>query len=460
MATLRFYNDIVNEQQKLCMESWGEGESICYKDIQEFLAQIPEDDQTIDIRLHCRGGDCCEGWAMYDALRRSGKSISATVEGECSSMATIILLAAPLERRSAMQNVRICIHNPEIDGWPYTDCPARLTADNLDGIIEQLKTQSKTLREEQERILDLYVERTGANRKALQSLMDKDTYIDAERAQELGFISAILTPTTASKTNPNSSSNKNRFMARQKTNAQAARPSAFARFLNRVGIASIRAQVVTAANGDELTVEREDGDPQVGDVAYPDGSYVLDDGTTIVVEGELITAITEPAASADPDPDPASTAAPSAKDIIELLTDPEEIRSIVEELSAKLAELDPESTQNDIEQTVAELQAKVAELEATIQEQTVQLEASKAEAEQMSAQIAADKPIVDKVNAAGGMNWLDHVLAMSSTFNPSNRRFVTSRGSAEPSDAGEETKTQKALRERREAAARKRAARQ
>ena len=39
-------------------------------------------------------------------------------------------------------------------------------------------------------------------------------------------------------------------------------------------------------------MEREDGDPQVGDKAYPNGTYTLDDGTIIVVEDELISSIT------------------------------------------------------------------------------------------------------------------------------------------------------------------------
>ena len=80
---------------------WEGIDGICFKDIDGFLASMKPDDDEVDIRIHCRGGDCVEGWAIYDKLRQSGKTISCTVEGECSSMATIILLAAPAERRHA-----------------------------------------------------------------------------------------------------------------------------------------------------------------------------------------------------------------------------------------------------------------------------------------------------------------------------------------------------------------------
>ncbi len=246
MAKLKIYSDIVDEEQKLCMESFGGPEGVCYKDVQEFIEAIPEDDNAIDIRLHCCGGDCGEGWAIYDALRRSGKTISATVEGECSSIASVILLAAPAERRYANKNMRMCLHNPAYE-YLMTDMPVRYTPDKLDALISDLEVQAKSLREEQDRILDLYVERTGANRKALQTLMDKDTFIDANRAQELGFITHILVPTTAHrfrKRNIKTKSN-NKTMAKPNPTAgtPAKKPSALSRFLAKAGLAGNSQQI-------------------------------------------------------------------------------------------------------------------------------------------------------------------------------------------------------------------------
>ena len=37
---------------------------------------------------------------------------------------------------------------------------------------------------------------------------------------------------------------------------------------------------------------KEEGEPQVGDAAYPDGEFIMPDGSTIVVEEGLITSIT------------------------------------------------------------------------------------------------------------------------------------------------------------------------
>lgn len=438
MAKLEVFNDIVNEEDKVFLREWCGTDGVCYKDIQEFISSIPDDDNAIDIHIHCRGGDCVEGWAIYDALRSSGKEISAYVEGECSSMATIILLAAPSERRYSQKHAHICIHNPAVD-WVDTDCYSRLTPDNLDKLASAVSNTADTLRKEQDKILDLYVERTGSEREELQALMDQDTFISADRAKELGFVSVILAPNTAKRKSKNNNKFTSKMAKPNKTKAKsvAVRNSVLDRLLAKAGLARLedlkmKAQVVTAADGSELTVDREDGDPQVGDVARPDGTYVLEDGTTIVVEGEVITSIEQPNDGAS-----------------DLSDDPEEIREQIAELQARLAELDPEA-EPVTEEQVEELQEQVDELQKTVDEQAEALKKAKVLS-------ANEKTILARVQKAGGIAWLDKVMNMRSTFTPQNRRFVEA-GSHSTAPANE-TKTQKAIRERREAAERKRAAR-
>ena len=105
MAKLFINKDIAADADK--MKYWLSGEDcVSFSDIQGFIDWIPSDDNRIDIELHSCGGDCVEGYAIYDALRASGKEISCKVVGCCASMATIILLAAPVERRSAVQHAQ------------------------------------------------------------------------------------------------------------------------------------------------------------------------------------------------------------------------------------------------------------------------------------------------------------------------------------------------------------------
>lgn len=423
MATLKIYNDIVGEEEKILMKYWDGIDGICYKDIQEFLNAMPEDDKVIDIRLHCRGGDCVEGWAIYDALRRSKKTIYTTVEGECSSMATIILLAAPLERRTSYKNAHFCIHNPAAT-YLDTDFPKRLTADSIDTITDQMKEQARLLRQEEDKMLNLYVQRTKATRGELIALLKRDTFIDTEKAIELGFISKTLVPNTASKKRQfiNSTSNKSKMAKEGKVRVERS-------LLNRVlamcglskieDVANMKAQEITSADGSVFTVEREEGDPQVGDTAYPDGTYVMDDGTTIKVENSIITEIIP----ADGGGDPNATA-----------LDENELLEKVDELEDKI---------DDQQEQIDQLEKEKDELE------------NKLEALKGARVLSEDeKYILAKATKAGGREWIDKVVGMSSTFTPQNRKFT--EGKNAPTG---ETPTQKALRERREKAAKKRAER-
>lgn len=454
MAKLQIYSDIVSSEEKVFLSDWGL-DGVCFKDIADFIGSIAEDDPDIDIRINCRGGSVVEGWAIYDALRHSGKNISATIEGECSSMATIILLAAPLERRKSYENAHICIHNPAVE-WIDTDCYSRLTADNLDKVTADVAKQAEALRAEQEKIVNLYVERTGADRATLQAIMDKDTYIDTKKAVELGFIASIVPPTTAKRTRIINSNFKT--MAKKDETVEV-KQSLFKRLLAMVGLSSlddmkIIDQVVTAADGREFTVERENGDPQVGDTAYPDGSYVLDDGTTIVIEGEVITNIIpegEAPAPQEPEPQeksettdecegapaPAEGEPATAGDGDEGGEDAPDPMETIEQLQEQVATL---------QQRVKELEQENEELRTQVSEQSQALNDAKLTDEQTQ--------ILDKVTSAGGLDWLESVMSMKSTFHAQNRRFVDhSVGNQAP--AGE-SKTQRAIREQRERAEAKR----
>ena len=106
MAILKIHSQINTADNVADLRYFGY-DGISYKDVDEFVTSIAEDDNEIELRLHCEGGVCTEGWAIYDRLRASGKEITAIVEGLAASMATVILRAAPKERRKAYENATL-----------------------------------------------------------------------------------------------------------------------------------------------------------------------------------------------------------------------------------------------------------------------------------------------------------------------------------------------------------------
>ena len=272
---------------------------MCFQDIDAFAASIPKDDDTIDMRIFCNGGSVVEGWAIYDRLRQSGKKITCTVEGKAASMATIIMLAAPKESRKAYENASFLLHNPWVPGWCLGD---QLNA-------KDLKNQSEEMQMWQDKMVDAYVERCGCDREEIQALMDKDIFISTSEALRLGLISSTVAPISASASKRNieqfiNSKQQNPKAMEKKTEVKA---SLLDKILAKLGVKTLeeaeqavaepqakaepKAMELNTADGQTLTVEREEGDPQVGDKASPDGTFEMPDGKTIVVENGVITDI-------------------------------------------------------------------------------------------------------------------------------------------------------------------------
>lgn len=298
MAKLRIYNDIDCQDNKFWYQ-WCGGDCVCFQDIDAFAASIPKDDDTIDMRIFCNGGSVVEGWAIYDRLRQSGKKITCTVEGKAASMATIIMLAAPKESRKAYENAAFLLHNPWVPGWALGD---QLNA-------KDLKDQAEEMQMWQDKMVNAYVERCECDREEIQALMDKDIFISTSEALRLGLISSTVAPISASASERNiesfiNSKQKNPKAMEKKTEVKA---SLLDKILAKLGVKTLeeaeqavaapqakeepKAMELNTADGQTLTVEREEGDPQVGDKASPDGTFEMPDGKTIIVQDGVITEI-------------------------------------------------------------------------------------------------------------------------------------------------------------------------
>ena len=272
MAKLLINKDIVADDDKMMKWYLTGSDGVSYTDIQSFLSSIDSLDNVIDIELHSCGGDTSEGYAIYDAIRATGKEISCTVVGRCASMASVILLSAPIERRKMYPHAKILIHSPYLSSYEG----------DID--LETIESIKSSLDAERERMIAVYIERTGVERSLIEAQMDKASWFGGETAKQLGFISEVLMPISA------------KF--NQKMSDVTVGKSWLDKLLAKAGYAKMEdakfaGMDLTTADGETLTVEREEGDAQVGDKATPDGEFVMPDGTTIVVVEGVITEIRE-----------------------------------------------------------------------------------------------------------------------------------------------------------------------
>lgn len=140
------------------------------------------DAKKITLNLDSPGGACNDGFTIYDAITATKATITANVIGLAASMASVIMLAAKTIRIA--ENGRVMIHR--VTGGAYGN------ADDLDAAAEVTKKF-------EDRIVALYVKRTGKAEDAIREFMKADlgTWFFGQEAVDAGFADELITGTKA-----------------------------------------------------------------------------------------------------------------------------------------------------------------------------------------------------------------------------------------------------------------------
>lgn len=329
-----FIQGIISPWQDKAAEDWGE---VNIKQVTQQIQDCANAEKLI-VHIHSPGGDVDEGFGIHDILVSSGKEIETRIEGLCASIATVIALAG--KTRLMTENSEFMIHNPW--GWGEGD------ADELQKYADQVKAM-------EDKIIDFYVAKTGADRNAISDMMDNESWLSAEKAKELGFITDIITTIKAvAKFNP-----KNTIIMNKKE-LESSIETMFDKLVKKIkdilpGARNIQALTVTTADGtvldfgeqvetaDEIT-EGMTATIQGGGV--PDGDYAMPDGATWTFENGTLTAMNAAEPSGDDD-----------EQMKALKAENETLKQQLEDANAKIATL--ETSINDFNNSLAEIKAQI-----------------------------------------------------------------------------------------------------
>lgn len=145
-------------------------EDVTPNDIKNELAKLKDVD-SINVYVNSPGGNVFAGVAIYNALKRFNKPITAYVDGIAASIASLIILAA--DKVVMPLNAMLMIHNP----WSCI-CGSALElrdhADKLEQITDSV-------------LITTYQAKTGITKEKLKDMLDKETWLSAEEAVALGF---------------------------------------------------------------------------------------------------------------------------------------------------------------------------------------------------------------------------------------------------------------------------------
>ena len=140
------------------------------------IKQIPNDTSVL-LRINSPGGSVIDGLAIYDAINRMPQKVTARIEGIAASMASVIALAA--DEVIMSENSLYMIHN--VWGGEVGDSDdLRKAADLMDKMGE--------------RLINIYVSKTGQTEEQIRSWMDEETWFNSSEAKEAGFINLVEEP--------------------------------------------------------------------------------------------------------------------------------------------------------------------------------------------------------------------------------------------------------------------------
>lgn len=141
----------------------------------EFVADLSKvTSNDITVRINSGGGSVFAGFAMYNSLKQHKANITVRVDGLAGSAASIVAMAG--DKIIMPLGSMMFIHN----SWTYAA-----------GNSGELKEHAEMLSKIDTTMLEVYKAKTGLDEATIKDLMDKDSWLTATEAKNLGFATDI-----------------------------------------------------------------------------------------------------------------------------------------------------------------------------------------------------------------------------------------------------------------------------
>ena len=176
----KFWNFIKNEETEetelyfegpISTESWL-GDEITPALFRDELAKVSGD---LTVWINSPGGDCISASQIYTMLKNHKSKVTVKIDGIAASAASVVAMAGDTTWISPTG--MLMVHNP-----------ATIAMGNK----AEMEKAITLLDEVKESIINAYEEKTHLSRSKIAKMMDEETWINAKKAKQLGFVDGIL----------------------------------------------------------------------------------------------------------------------------------------------------------------------------------------------------------------------------------------------------------------------------
>lgn len=143
------------------------------------LLFLQSDDPKSDIQLYINspGGSVSAGLGIYDTMQFVSCDVATYCVGQAASMGAVLLAAGAAEKRLALPNARIMIHQPLA---------------GMQGTAEDIMIHAKEFKKIKQRLNEILLKHTGQPLEKIESDTDRDRFMTAAEAMEYKLIDRVI----------------------------------------------------------------------------------------------------------------------------------------------------------------------------------------------------------------------------------------------------------------------------
>ena len=139
--------------------------------------EAEDPDKDIYIYINSPGGLVTSGLAIYDTMQHVKPDVATICVGQAASMGSLLLCAGQKDKRSALPNSRIMIHQP---------------MGGFQGKASDIEIQANEILKIKHKLNEIYSQHTGQSVEKIEKDIEADYFMSAEEALKYKIIDKVL----------------------------------------------------------------------------------------------------------------------------------------------------------------------------------------------------------------------------------------------------------------------------
>lgn len=133
-------------------------------------------EKEISLYINSPGGVVSDGLAIYDTMQFIQSPVSTLCFGQAASMGSFLLAAGEKDKRFALPNSRIMVHQPSA---------------GFQGQATDIEIHAKEVLAQKSNLNKIYSKHTGQPVEAIEEALERDNFMSPTEAQKFGIIDGI-----------------------------------------------------------------------------------------------------------------------------------------------------------------------------------------------------------------------------------------------------------------------------